>query len=424
MQTGTDIVKISRMEKITANGVPKKIFSDREIEYISSKSHRAQTAAGMYAAKEAYLKAVGKGIFSVPLSSIEVLHRGSGMPYISVSGNGNISNMPSFADVSIAHDGEYAVAFVTLARDENHERFIRAISVFDNCADDVIAPPEIAALLPKRAADMHKGTCGRLFAAAGSRGLTGAAIMSCRSALRCGAGLVTLGCCGSLNDIFESSLLEAMTLPLPDENGTFSVDAAKNVAEKAAAADVCLAGPGIGRSSGAMQVTYFVTAARGVRAVIDADGLYALAQNKDILASHGAELILTPHIGEFSALTGLDAEFILQNTKKLAAEFAQKYNVTLVLKSHRTIVAAPDGKCFENILGNPGMATGGSGDVLAGAIASFAAQGMSSADAAKAGVFIHSLAADMAAADKGEYSLLPEDIIETLPYAIKYISGR
>ena len=142
--------------------------------------------------------------------------------------------------------------------------------------------------------------------------------------------------------------------------------------------------------------------------------------NIDILNKRKAQVIVTPHPGEFSRLTGYTTEQILSDTEGCAREFSLKWGIITVLKSHRTVVAFPDGRTFVNILGNPGMATGGSGDVLSGVIASFAAQGFGAENAALAGVYIHSLAADMAVTEKGEYGLIPSDVAEYLPYAVKY----
>ena len=143
-----------------------------------------------------------------------------------------------------------------------------------------------------------------------------------------------------------------------------------------------------------------------------------------MLKSSQSDIAITPHIGEFQRLTGICKEQILKEPKKYALEFADKYNVTVILKSHQTVIAEPSGKLYSDYLGNPGMATGGTGDVLSGAAASFATQGMSIFDASKCAVYIHSLAADMAAQKTGEYSLTPSDILDFVPFAIKYSQGR
>lgn len=427
MKTGTDIAKISRFEKMTENDIPKRIFSDDEAKYILSKKNAAQTAAGIFAAKEAFLKAIGTGMSDFCLNEITIIHTPLGAPEICLLKNAYEFYKNNFfgnITLSISHDGEYAVATVLIETDKNFDLYKKAVAIYDNCMDDCITPSFVHPNLPKRSSDIHKGNCGRLYASAGSKGLTGAAIMACNSALRCGAGLITLGCCESLNSIFETTLCEVMTKPLPDNDGILSANNADTIAKEAEKADVCLIGPGIGRDKSIIRIVRKIFENENTYAVADADALYALSKNINILKNHKAKLILTPHIGEFSALTNIPTEKILANTKALAKEFAEKYNVTLVLKSHRTVVASPDGRCLVNITGNPGMATGGTGDVLAGAISSFAAQGMDPFNAACTGVYIHSLAADMAAYEKGEYSLIPSDIINYLPYAIKFSTGR
>ena len=427
MKIGTDIAKISRFEKMTENDIPKKVFSDEERAYILSKKNAAQTAAGIFAAKEAFLKALGTGISVCPLNEITVSHTPSGCPEFSFSENAEKifkNHFQGDISVSISHDGEYAISTVCLTSDKYYNYYEKAVKIYESSPEDAITPDIIHPNLPNRSRNLHKGSCGRLYACAGSKGLTGAAIMACTSALRCGAGLISLGCCESLNSIFESSLSEVMTKPLNDNNGVFSLDTANEINNEAQKADVCLIGPGLGRNAAITRITKKVFRNENVYAIADADALFAASTDINILKNHRAKLILTPHIGEFSYLTGKTTEEILSDPKALATEFAKKYNVTLVLKSHRTVVTSPDGRCLVNISGNPGMATGGSGDVLSGAIASFASQGMEPFEAACTGVYIHSLAADMAAFEKGEYSLIPSDIINYLPYAIKFSTGR
>ncbi len=282
----------------------------------------------------------------------------------------------------------------------------------------------ICSLFKKRPADSYKGSCGKLFVCAGSKGLTGAAIMACRSALRCGCGLISLGCPESLNTVFEICLTEVMTAPLKDDFGIISYDSYGEILSKSNNSDAVLIGPGLGRSEDVVKTVCRLTQECEVPLIIDADGLYAISKNPEVVKNARCPIILTPHVGEFSRIINKDTGYILNNHKSLALDFAREYNVTLVLKSHRTVVASPDGKIFENILGGPAMATGGTGDVLAGAIASFAAQSSNVLKSGLAGVYIHSLAADMATYETGEYSLIPSDIIEYIKYAVRETSRR
>lgn len=417
MYIGTDIVKISRLDGLIQDKIPNKVFTQNEIDYISSKKNASQTAAGIFAAKEAVLKCLGTGI-TLPLCNIDITHESSGRPIATLTGKvkakANELGITDI-DISISHDGEYAVAYAVAQEDTYFLYYNNAISkLTDNTADCV------RTLLPNRKKESHKGSYGRLFVLAGSVGLTGAAILSCTSALRCGAGLITLGCAKELNPIFEIALTEVMTKPFESTDGVINLTDKDKITESIDKSDICLIGPGLGRTADISELAEHIITNGTTPCVLDADALYALSDNTDILNKKTCPLLLTPHIGEFSYLTGLSTKEILENPAKYGVEFAKKYDVTLVLKSHKTIVCTPNGVIYENALGNPGMATGGTGDVLAGAIASFLSQGHSMENAAKLGVYIHSLAGDMAALDKGEYSLIPSDIMNFLPYAIKY----
>ncbi len=417
MYIGTDIVKISRLERLIQNKIPDRVFTESETEYISSKKNALQTAAGIFAVKEAVLKCLGTGL-GLPLCNICVEHAESGKPFAVLTDKAKayanalgVTNI----DISISHDGEYATAYAIMETDKYFEYYTKAVKKLD--ADTKLA---FRALLPNRRSETHKGDYGRLFVLAGSVGLTGAAILSCNSALRCGAGLITLGCAGELNPIFETSLTEVMTKPFESTDGVISLKDKDKITECIKKSDAAVIGPGLGRTESIISLVREILPSVETSCVLDADALYAVSESTDILKNKKCPVILTPHIGEFSRLTGLTAEEILSNPKPIAVSFAKEYGVTLVLKSHRTLVCASDGTVYENVLGNPGMATGGSGDVLAGCIASFLVQGHSMEDAAKLGVYIHSLSADMAAFDIGEYSLTPSDIIDFLPYAIKH----
>ncbi len=273
------------------------------------------------------------------------------------------------------------------------------------------------ALKPKEF-DIHKGKNGSLTVCAGSIGLTGAAYLSCSAAMKSGCGLVTLCCADSLNCIFEIKLTEVMTKAVKSKNGIISKKAYRDIKEKLNKSDAILYGPGLSQDKNIQKLTHKLIKTNDKPIVIDADGLNAIAKNTDILNSLKSPAILTPHIGEFSRLTGYESDYILKNPHETALEFSKKYGVILVLKSHKTIVT--DGaELYENILGNPGMAKGGSGDVLSGIIASFLAQGCSPMLSALTGVYIHSLSADLAVQKYGEYSLLPSDIIDHINKSIR-----
>jgi len=405
-----------------AEKIPDRIFSKEETKYINSKKNKAQTAAGIYAAKEAVLKAVGCGI-TLPLNEVCVFHYENGAPYLSFGEKVNeyLKNRGLIHwEISISHDGEYAMASAWCHGGSHETDCLAPLLKFKDAPQNAITPDVAKGLLTKRNSQTHKGDYGRLYVLAGSKGLTGAAIMACTAALKCGAGLISLGCAQELNSIFETSMWEVMTKPLKSKNGFISKENKDTVLGAIQSANLALIGPGLGRNGEITElVKSIVSSENQTPLVIDADGLYAISQDTSVLCGHKMPIILTPHIGEFSFLTGLSPEEILSDTEKHASLFAKKYNVVLVLKSHRTVVATPEGNTFVNVLGNPGMATGGTGDVLSGTVASFAAQGIALENAALLGVYIHSYGADLAAIKTGEYSLTPSDIIDYIPHAIK-----
>lgn len=304
---------------------------------------------------------------------------------------------------------------------KNYEKII---SRFENT--DVKNPIDhslIKDTLKERPKNAYKGSCGSLAICAASPGLTGAACMATEAALRGGCGLVTLICAKNLEPIFEIKLTEAMTKGVKSKHGIISAKAFDEVYDIVKNKNALLYGPGLSSCRDIKILLNKILEFTKVPIVIDADGLNVLKENTDILKKASQPVILTPHIGEFARLTGYDRDYILKAQKRLCLEFAKEYGVITVLKSHRTCVS--DGKTvYENILGNPGMATGGCGDVLSGLIASFLAQGNSPLLSALAGVYIHSLAADMAAMETGEYALLPRDIIKYIAYATKETNLR
>lgn len=273
--------------------------------------------------------------------------------------------------------------------------------------------------LPPRKKDSHKGTYGHLFVIGGSPGLTGAVCLTSLAALRTGCGMVTAGIPESLNDIFEIMLTEVMTKPLAETGrktiGFFAIEQCLEFVKKI---DGLVIGPGISTEQGTE--LFFTTLLPQIKkpVVIDADGLKLLAKNLDIIKEGKKNLILTPHPGEMSYLTGLPIPKIQENRKEIAVEFAKRYQLILVLKGYKTIVT--DGnQIYINKTGNPGMATAGSGDVLSGIIGSLVVQGFSLYESAKMGVYLHGLAGDLAAKTKGQYSLIAGDIIDFLAEAIK-----
>jgi len=273
--------------------------------------------------------------------------------------------------------------------------------------------------LRKRNPDTHKGDYGHVLVLGASAGLCGSACLCAEASLRTGAGKVSVAVPASLEPIIQTKLTEAVTIALPQ-------GARKNIAYRAVGTirryiegfEAVAAGMGASviPETAACMREIVITVEKPV--VVDADGINAFAGKAAALKKRKSLLVLTPHLKEFSRLTGITTAYIQKHRKKLAKEFALQYNLVLVLKGHRTIVT--DGRrAFENPTGNPGMATAGSGDVLSGMIAGIIAQKVPFFEAACTGVYLHGLAGDIAAKEKTEVSLIASDIIGKIPEAIK-----
>ena len=284
--------------------------------------------------------------------------------------------------------------------------------VFEAC-DEACA----GALLPKRREDGHKGTFGRVSITGGSVGFTGAPVLASRGAARCGSGLVFLGVPESIYPITAASCLEVMPSPLPDQSGRISSGAFFQILERLNSCDAGLIGPGLGRSQELSLLVCKLMEQTATPLVLDADGLYAIKDRKELLrrrSDKGLVTILTPHEGEFAYLGG----DLSVGRKKAALAFAEKYGCILVLKGPATVTASPEGMAYINTTGNNGMAKGGSGDVLGGMVLSFVGQGMEPFQAAALAVYLHGLAGDICREELGEYGMLPGDLAEKIPEAI------
>lgn len=274
----------------------------------------------------------------------------------------------------------------------------------------------IQSFIQPRRAESHKGTYGHALVIGGSPGLTGAVIMSSFAALRAGAGLVTAALPESLIASAASGMAEVMTAPLAETSkGAIALEALPAIENLLGTISVCAIGPGMSGYPEANAVLRFVLERAGVPLVIDADGLNALMGDTAILKDRQVPVVLTPHPGEMSRLTGRSIEEIQSNRIETAREFAADWGVTLVLKGNKTVIADPAGNIYININGNPGMATAGSGDVLCGMITGLIAQGLKPQDAALAGVFLHGMAGDLAAQTRGQRGLIATDMIGVLP---------
>ena len=269
-------------------------------------------------------------------------------------------------------------------------------------------------ILPDRDPFAHKGKFGKILLLCGSEGYTGAAALASMGALRSGAGLVFLGVPRSIYAIEAVKLTEAIVFPLPDEDGKLSADAIAEILERLPKMDAVLAGPGLGQSRGVYEVVKTVLEQADCPVVLDADGINVVSRHMDILRGRTAPTILTPHDGEFARLGGVIGE----NRVAAAEQMAKDLGCIMLLKGHRTVITDGD-TTYLNCTGNPGMAVGGSGDVLAGIIVSLLGQGIDPLRAAACGAWLHGAAGDLCAAEMGQYGMLPTDMLSCLPRLLK-----
>ena len=268
--------------------------------------------------------------------------------------------------------------------------------------------------LPERDPFGHKGTFGKVLLLCGSRGFTGAAYLAAMGALRAGAGLVYLGVPESIYAIEAVKLNEPVVFPLLEEDGKLDKEAIPDILKRLPAMDAVLLGCGMGVSEGTLAVVRAVMENAACPVILDADGINVLSGHMDILRGRQYPTILTPHDGEFLRIGG-----VLGNDRMTsAAAFAAEYGCILLLKGHRTCVT--DGQTgYVNRTGNPGMAVGGSGDVLAGILTGLLGQGMAPLKAAVCGAWLHGAAGDLCAAELGQYAMLPTDMLNALSRLLK-----
>lgn len=287
----------------------------------------------------------------------------------------------------------------------------------------LMTPQEICTYLPRRQSSSHKGTFGHAGIIAGSVGKTGAAAMAAQAALRVGTGLVTVAIPSSVNDVLEAKLLEAMTVPMPETKArTLARTALDRLGDFMAARTAVAIGPGLSTHPETVELIQALMKQLDRPAVLDADALNALTGRTALLASCKIPPIITPHPGEMARLEA-DATPQTVNNDRIgtATRFARTRGLFVVLKGARTVVARPDGAVAICPTGNPGMATGGTGDVLTGMMVGFLAQGLSSWEAACAATYLHGVAGDLAAARKGQAGLIAGDMIEEIPSALKLV---
>ncbi len=283
---------------------------------------------------------------------------------------------------------------------------------------------EIFSRIKDRKPDSHKGDYGHVFVLAGSCGYTGAPYLASQGALLSGSGLVTLGVARSIYPIMAGKLTEVMVRPFPETDSlSLSLSAEKEIIKFAEKVDVLVLGPGLSLDGQTQKLVRNLLLKVSKPLVVDADGVTALANHLDvILKKIEAPVVLTPHPGEMARLVKEDAGAIQERRREIALDFSKKYNVTTVLKGHATVVAGSKGEVYVNTTGNPGMASGGVGDILTGMIASLIGQGLESYSASILGTYVHGLAGDLAAKERGELSLSATDLLNKLPEAFKSLA--
>lgn len=343
---------------------------------------------------------------------------------------GEICGVCVRADMTVTFAAYKMGMFLYPGADMTGEVILSKISIPDyilNMADtaaEIMDDNEFASRFPKRCNDSQKGDYGKVLVIGGSLGMSGAAYMSGTAALNSGSGLVTLAVPECINAILETKTTEIMTVPIADRDGRFSGVGAVDIIKCMEKADAVLIGPGMGIGTDSKIILEEVLKASKVPVIVDADALNILSNDMSILEKCTCDLIFTPHEMEMSRLTGTELEQIRKNRINVSRRFAEKYGVTLILKGHHTIVAAPDGLQYINNTGNSGLAKGGSGDVLAGIAVSFAARGVDTVHSAAMAAYLHGRAADRVMEKCGIESVTGSSVINEIGATIRNICTR
>jgi hydroxyethylthiazole kinase-like uncharacterized protein yjeF len=386
---------------------------------------------------------LGKNIMGKILEVTKVIN-GSGLPVISVdvpsgisSDNGQVMGGAVKADYTVTFGlpkrGHllYPGAQYTGTLIVEDIGFPREFLASERITTELLEKGDVSRLVPERKKYSHKGDYGHVLIVAGSKGKTGAAFMAAKACLRTGAGLVTIGVPESLADVFQSRVVEEMVLVLPDRgDGSLSAKATNPILDFIDKSARTLAiGPGMGVSTETKKVIKTLIKNARSQMVVDADGINSLGDDKEIFKDAKSPVILTPHPGEMARLIGKAqkaggkgvavGKSLIQEIEKdrigTAVRYAKETGTFLVLKGVPTIIATPEGNAFINPTGNAGMAKGGSGDVLTGMISGFLSQIGNPIDSCILGVYMHGLAGDIGASEKGQHSLIATDIIDTIP---------
>lgn len=394
---GVDAVSVDRVAlavKRSGTGFLNKVYTPSEQAYCAGNAERL---AGRWAAKEAIIKCFdGTGI-CFPRRRIEVLPGPNGAPRARLLGD----HRGARVEVSITHHSKLAVATAHLE--------------MPDAVDNLLPAPE-AVMIPDRPRDAHKGTFGTAVVVAGSLGFTGAAFLTATAAARTGAGLVRLLVANSIYPILASKCTEVMATPVQEvAPGALGHAAYDTVMRQLGSAEVGVIGPGLGRDSSTWRLVVDLASHARCALVIDADGLNALADSPRSKGKLGKNRVLTPHPGELARLTGRTIDAIEADRSSAARKVAKEWGAIVVLKGAHTVVAHPDGRTSEDPHEVPALATGGTGDVLAGIIGGLIAQGSEPFSAAVTGVYVHAAAGRRIARRLGDSGLLASDLLLEIP---------
>jgi NAD(P)H-hydrate epimerase len=390
------IPRIAEAQKRFGDRFLHKFLTDREIDYCGGSPERW---AGRWAAKEAIGKAMPSGVSRPRMRDVEILPSGDGRPHVRVAPATTLTGRD--IDVSIAHDGHFAVAVAVIPE-------AQAIEPRGALPDGF--------RLPARPRDGHKGTFGTVVVLAGSQGFTGAAYLASMGAARSGAGIVRLLVAQSIYPILAEKCTEVIVGPVPEISpGVVGHASLSGILRGFAGADAGVIGPGLGRDPSTRRLIEDLVPRVAAPLVLDADALNLLSEHRTILPRLSPQIVLTPHPAEFARLSGLETSAVQQDRRGIASRFAKVWNKVVVLKGAGTVIAAPDGRVTLNPIATPALASGGTGDVLAGVIAGLMGQKLPPFDAAVTGVHLHSLAGLDLEASMGQAGVLASDLLPQLP---------
>lgn len=398
-RVGVDVAAIPRIaeaQKRFGDRFLHKFLTDREIDYCGGSPERW---AGRWAAKEAIGKAMPTGVARPSMRDVEILPSGDGRPHVRVAPFTTLTGRD--IDVSIAHDGHFAVAVAVIPEAE-------AIQPRGALPDGF--------RLPARPRDGHKGTFGTVVVLAGSQGYTGAAYLASMGAARSGAGIVRLLVAQSIYPILAEKCTEVVVGPVPEISpGMVGHASLSGILRGFAGADAAVIGPGLGQDASTRRLIEDLVPRVAAPLVLDADALNMLSEHRTILQRLPPEIVLTPHPAEFGRLAGLETSVVQQDRRGIASRFAKVWNKVVVLKGAGTVIAAPDGRVTLNPIATPALASGGTGDVLAGLIGGLMGQKLPPFEAAVTGVHLHSLAGMDLEASLGQAGVLASDLLPQLP---------